>query len=289
MKTVIYLGSPGSLSEEAALAWSQHVGAGGREVVDCRTVTELFAAIKEDGETVGLVPAESSTRGSISMVWDILREESAASPRLCFVSGEIVLPEAYHLLAQRGLKISQITTILGAPDTLAQCRTFVSKHLPGVKVFETTGDAEAARVVAVNDLPLAAVATSRCAQIHRLDVLAENIQDAEHGTMRFLVVSRKPADPTGRDKTSIACAIERDRAGSLYELLDPFARAGVNLTRIESRPGSGLLGDYIFFIDFEGHHQDDAVQPVLDEVSERALWLTVLGSYPAWSGQTTVQ
>jgi prephenate dehydratase len=113
-----------------------------------------------------------------------------------------------------------------------------------------------------------------------LSIIAEGIQDSDENTTRFLLVARHDAPPTGRDRTSIAFTMDRDRPGGLYEVMGEFASRGINLSKVESRPMKQALGHYVFFVDFEGHRLEARCAAALEGVSSRVHRLHLLGSYP---------
>src|SRR5437899_1787688 len=136
--------------------------------------------------------------------------------------------------------------------------------------------------IAAEDPSTAAIASELAGQLYGLKVLKARIEDNINNYTRFLVLSQKPAERTGKDKTSIMLSV-KDKVGALYELLRPFASSGVNLTKIESRPSRRKAWEYIFFIDCEGHMDEDRIKKALTELKSRCLFLKILGSYPAHS------
>lgn len=289
-----YLGPKGTFSEEAAdlvgaiietaatdsdagFAEQGHVNV---EYRPYKSIPSLIAAVDSGEIHYGTVPAENSSEGSISSTWDILLHDSSA-----VVCREVLIHVRHHLLAQRGTRLSSVGTVLSHPQALSQCRKFLVEKLPSAKLYETISTAEAARVVSVNSLPLAAIGTERCASVYGLDIIARDIQDLRDNATRFLVLSAleeggRPLTESGRRyKTSIVCAIERDRPGSLYDLLGVFAVRQINLTRIESRPSRQGYGDYVFFIDMEGKADDPLVEEALSMLDGKVISLKVLGSY----------
>ena len=289
-----YLGPKGTFSEEAAREAAAVIGkaasdrpAGAAEqdkiAIECRPyrgIPSLIAAVDSGEVHYATVPAENSSEGSISSTWDILLHDSSA-----VICREILIRVRHHLLAQRGTKLSSVATVLSHPQALSQCRKFLMEKLPNAKLYETTSTAEAARVVSVNSRPLAAIGTEQCASLYSLDIIARDVQDLSHNVTRFLVVAA--SEEAGRlltvegcrYKTSIVCAIERDRPGSLYDLLGVFAARQINLTRIESRPSRRGYGDYVFFVDMEGKSDDPVVRDALSLLDGMVISLKMLGSY----------
>lgn len=272
-----YLGPHGTLTEEAAERFAAALGLAPGSLRPGSSVPEVLEKVEEGEARWAVVPAENSLEGSVGLTWDHL----VSAPGLT-IAGETVLPVTHHLLGQRGLKLGSITAVLSHPQALGQCREFLRQRLPHAKLYETASTAEAARVVSVNELPLAAIGSERAARLYGLDLLERGIQDAAGNATRFLLVTGEgeaPA-PTGRDRTSLVCTLERDRPGALYGMLGVFARRGLNLSRLESRPARRTLGEYLFFIDLEGHAADPAVAEALEELRAGGSLLRVLGSYP---------
>src|SRR5438094_655700 len=165
------------------------------------------------------------------------------------------------------------------PQAVAQCRGWLAEHLVDVATEETLSTAAAAELAAA-DATVAAIASELAARLYRVPLLRTRIEDNPQNSTRFLVVGRRPIGPTGRDKTSILFAM-RNVPGALYRILEPLARDGINLTKIESRPAKQSPWEYVIFVDLEGHRETHQIAAVLREMGERTLFLKVLGSYPA--------
>lgn len=277
--SVAFLGPIGTLSQEAVEIYVSRQGGVAWSLLPMGNLADTLWAVQEKEADVGVVPAENSIEGSVHQTWDLLLHELDLT-----IIGEVILPIRHHLLVQPGVKREQVSGIISHPQALAQCRSYLRREFPGVKTYETVSTAEAARLVAVNELPMAAIGSRRSAQLYGLEVLAEDIQDYPTNATRFLAVALPGAfpvlPPTGRDRTSLVCGLEKDRPGALFHLLRPFAEKGLNLSRIESRPTRRQLGDYVFFIDVEGHQLDPALAEVLEQLRREGSLLKVLGSYP---------
>jgi len=222
------------------------------------------------GVDLGLFAVENSLEGSIGSTLDLLKEMET------LIRDELIL-QIRHFLLSKAPSISSVGRVLSHPAALAQCRRFIKDHLSGRQIMSTSSTAEGARL-ASRDPGCAAIASLRAASIYGLGVLAEDIQDQDSYT-RFLVVGREPTSPTGRDKTSLIFAV-RDEPGALYKALRPFAERGINLKKIESRPSRRVLGEYMFFVDVEGHTQDSGLSEALQELRDVCTTVKILGSYP---------
>ena len=266
-----YLGPPGTFSEEA-VARCDLIAAAERR--DYPTIAEAFEAVVKGEVDCGLLPIENSLEGSITTTLDMLVHRPGLRIRR-----EVLLPVRQHLLARPGVPLANVKRVLSIPIALAQCQGFLRTRLAGVPLEPALSTADAARQAAERD-DTAAVASRLAAERYGLALLAENIQDGDTNATRFVVVAREDEQPSGRDRTSIAFTLDRDRPGGLYEVLGEFARRNINLSKIESRPNKQALGHYVFFIDFEGHRTDPAGAEALAGVLQRVHALHLLGSYP---------
>ncbi|WP_394339339.1 prephenate dehydratase [Methanothermobacter sp. EMTCatA1] len=260
-----YLGPEGTFTEEAA----RRVG---EELIPFDSILEVLGAVATGVASRGVVPIENSIEGPVGVTLDLLAWEYD----LC-IEGEIILRVRHNLLVNRGVSLNEIREVYSHPQSLAQCRGFLEKL--GVSTHSTPSTAAAARTI-MGRRECAAIGTRRAADIYGLEVIAENIQDFDPNFTRFIVLSDGDHEPTGRDKTSIVFSLSEDKPGGLHEILGFFADAGVNLTKIESRPSKRGLGKYIFFVDFQGHRKDPHVMDILRSISDRTPFFKILGSYP---------
>jgi chorismate mutase/prephenate dehydratase len=222
------------------------------------------------GVDLGLVAIENSLEGSIGYTLDLLREMQNT------ICGEVVL-KVEHFLVSRS-ELSQIKKVYSHPAALAQCRRFLREKLPGCEIVTTSSTAQGAKL-ACADPASAAISSRRAAEIYGMRILAASIQDQESFT-RFIVVGRSMPAPSGKDKTSLIFVV-KDCPGALYRALKPFASRSINLTKIESRPSKRALGEYVFFIDFDGHVSDPRIRAASDDLSRTCKSVKVLGSYPS--------
>jgi chorismate mutase/prephenate dehydratase len=266
--TVAYLGPQATFTHQAAL--QQFGAAAGYR--PARSIGEVFDDVERARAGFGVVPVENSTEGAVNMTLDRLTVSDA------LICGELRLDITQHLLSRAG-ELSEIKRVISHPQALAQCRGWLAEHLPDVPTEEMLSTAAAAELAA-SDATVAAIASELAARLYGVPVLRARIEDNPHNATRFLVVGRPPIGPTGRDKTSI-CFAMKNEPGALYRILEPLARAGINLTKIESRPAKQGPWEYVIFVDLEGHRETAEVASVLREIGERTLFLKILGSYPA--------
>ncbi|TMQ17196.1 MAG: prephenate dehydratase [Candidatus Rokuibacteriota bacterium] len=266
--TVAYLAPPATFTHQAARerfgeAVTYHAS---------RSIADIFEDVERGRAQFGVVPVENSIEGAVNVTLDRLLESDL---KIC---GELTLEIGQCLLSRAG-ELREIKRVLSHPQGLAQCRGWLAANLPDVPVEETNSTAGAAELAA-NDPTLAAIASAMAGRMYGVPVLRERIEDNRQNTTRFLVIGRYNPGPSGRDKTSILFAMP-NQPGALYRILEPFARVGLNLTKIESRPTKRERWDFVMFVDFEGHRETPIVAGALSEIAERTRFLKILGSYPA--------
>ena len=241
------------------------------DFASANTIPDVFNAVERKETNYGVVPVENSTEGVVNHTLDMFL---LSDLRIC---AEIYASITHNLLSS-GTEISQIKRVYSIPIAVAQCRSWLATHLPGVEVLEASSTSKAAKMC--EGYPSsAAIATALAAKEYGLNILEEGIEDNPHNRTRFLVVGYSKPNPSGKDKTSIVYAVPH-KAGSLYHSLKVFDSHGINLTMIESRPTKQMPWEYIFFVDVQGHESDENVQAALKELSEISLFVRVLGSYP---------
>jgi len=179
--------------------------------------------------------------------------------------------------AQFGL--DRVVKVYSHAQSLAQCAQWLARHLPGAERVPVSSNAEAARLAAL-ETGAAAIAGEIAAPIYGVAVLAPHIEDEPNNTTRFWVLGRQAPSASGRDETSLVMSAP-NQPGAMHALLEPFARHGVSMSRIESRPARTGLWEYLFFVDLVGHRNDPPVNAALTELARKALFLKLLGSYPA--------
>ncbi len=261
------LGPLGTFTHLAAL---RHFGSSASFVPE-DSIKKVFENVETNKAEYGVVPIENSNEGVVSHTLDMFMDSDLQ------VVAEIILEVSHNLLSRQSRR-SKIKKIYSHPQGLAQCRGWLESNMPGVPVAESTSTAKAAELAA-KDPNSAAIASEIAARMYDLNILERNIQDSRRNITRFLVISKEFPHRTGNDKTSIMFSIKH-KPGSLYEVLLPFKRAKINLTKIESRPSKRKAWEYIFFVDMEGHIEDKRVKKAVDALTENCLYLKILGSYP---------
>ncbi len=267
-QTVAYLGPRATFTH---LACIQKFGESA-QYVPVNSIKDVFNEVERGRANFGVVPIENSTEGVVNHTLDMFVDSSL------LIYGEVLQEVSHHLLSKAD-RSEDIKKIYSHPHAIAQCRNWLETNLPHVPVSEVPSTARAAELC-VDDLSGAAIASELAGQLYGLKVLKARIEDNINNFTRFLVLSQKPSERTGKDKTSVMLSV-KDKVGALYELLRPFASHGINMTKIESRPSRRKAWEYIFFVDIEGHLEEDRVKKALEEVKGRCLFLKVLGSYPS--------
>jgi chorismate mutase / prephenate dehydratase len=242
--------------------------------VPVNSIKEVFYEVERGREEYGVVPIENSTEGVVNHTLDMFID----SPLKIVAE---VLQEVSHHIMNRSGKMEDVKRLFSHPHAIAQCRIWIENNLPHLPITEVSSTAKAAEYC-VEDPSASAIASELAAQLYGLHIIQRRIEDNINNYTRFLVISQRNLSRTGRDKTSIMFTIQ-DRVGALYDMLRPFADYGINLTKIESRPSKKKAWEYIFFVDLEGHMEDEKVQLALKNLKAQCLFLKVLGSYPAAS------
>jgi prephenate dehydratase len=274
---VAFLGPAGTFSEEALRSQEDLVAA---HLLAERGFAQVLAAVEDGRADYGFVALENAIEGSVIATLDQLVFE-----RDLLIIREVLLPVTQYLLAPPGTTIGDIEAVVSFPVATAQCRAWLSTHLPDVDERAATSTAEAVRSVAAERPPgAAAIGTALAGELYGLDVLASGIEDHDHNVTRFALVAPASAGvpaPSGHDKTTVVCFQDADRPGSLHGILGQFSARDINLVKLESRPTKRALGEYCFIIDFEGHVADEVVADCLRDLHVTLREVKFLGSYPA--------
>jgi chorismate mutase/prephenate dehydratase len=264
---VAFLGPEATFSHIAA----QHYFGTSAHFIPVETIIDVFEEVSSERAHFGVVPIENSIEGVVATTLDAIFEYNLK------VCGEIYEPISHHLMNQTG-RLEDIKKILSHPQAIAQCRKWLRKKLPSVPVETVSSTALAAKWAAV-DPSVGAIASLMAARLYHLQIVAKNIEDIKGNSTRFWIIGKKEVSRTGNDKTSILFSVA-DRPGALFEVLRCFAERKVNLTKIESRPSKDEPWKYVFFLDCEGHVEDELVKSCLEEMKKYCLQVIFLGSYP---------
>jgi chorismate mutase/prephenate dehydratase len=265
--TVAFQGEIGAYSEEAIFQFFGPT----TQVKPLETLDAVFKAVEKGDVTFGVVPVENSLEGSISRVYDLFLDSALK------VCGETDVRIMHCLIANPSASLDTIKRVYSHPQALGQAQAFL-RHLKVelVSTYDTAGSVKLIKEKNITDG--AAVASARAAEIYGMKILAREIEDNPNNFTRFFVLSREDAPPTGKDKTSIVFSVKH-KPGALFMALKEFSDAGINLTKIESRPTRQRAWEYNFYLDLEGHRDDLKVKRALARLEEHSLFLKVIGSY----------
>lgn len=264
---VAFLGPEGSYSHQAAF---KEFGAQA-ELTPERTIDDVFREVERARAVYGIVPVENSAEGSLGVVLDMFLDSEL------LVSSEVYLRINHCLMSQSG-NMDDVRTIASHQQALAQCRMWLTERAPGRELLESPSTTNAA-LMAKEGGEVAAVAGELAASIYDLQIIEKHIEDSSTNTTRFWVIGKTSIEPTESDKTSIMFSL-RDEPGALNKTLTAFSKAGVNLTKIESRPSRKRPWEYVFYVDFVGHHTSPEIEGILSEMRGGCIFLKILGSYP---------
>lgn len=264
---VAYLGPAGTFSESAS---RRHFGSA-PALLPQISIDEVFRAVETGHADYGVVPVENSSEGAVGATLDLLLAHSLQ------VCGEVRLRIHHHLLS-RATELGAVRRLYSHAQSLAQCHEWLNGNLAALPKAPVASNAEAARMAA-EDPESCAIAGEAAAELYGLNKLASNIEDDANNSTLFFVIAPHGVGPSGRDKTSLVCSAP-NRPGAVFGLLEPFARHGVDMSRLQSRPAPGGLWEYVFYIDVIGHRDDAPVAAALEELGQRAGFIKILGSYP---------
>jgi len=265
--TVAFLGPEGTFSHEAVL---KHFGHSVKPV-PLAAFDEVFREVEAGSADYAVVPVENSTEGAVNYTLDLLLKTPL---QIC---GEVELRIHDHLMS-KAPDLASVKKVYSHSQSLAQCREWLDAHLPAVERIAVSSNAEAARLAA-EETDAAAVAGISAAELYGMPILESNIEDVPNNTTRFLILGREPVPPSGEDKTAILLST-RNQPGALFHLLEPLARNGISMTRIESRPSRQGTWDYVFFVEILGHRDEEHVSNALAELEKEAALFKIVGSFP---------
>ena len=268
--TIAFQGAPGAYSDLAC----RHVFPG-MTTLPCNQFEDAFAAVREGSARLAMIPIENSVAGRVADIHHLMPDSGL------YIIGEHFEPVSHHLLAVPGASLAMIKTVRSHVHALSQCRNLIrALGVQPVVAADTAGSA--AEVAARGDTSVAAIASELAGQIYGLVSLKENIEDAEHNTTRFLIMSREPVRPSRRTPAVTTFLFRvRNVPAALYKGLGGFATNGVNMTKLESYMVGGAFTATQFYADVEGHPEDRPLALALEELAFFSRELKILGVYPA--------
>lgn len=265
---VAFLGPEGTFTQQAAIKHFGHSAV----TRPMSAIDEVFREVEAGAVNYGVVPVENSSEGVVTHTLDNF---IGSNLKIC---GEVELRIHHHLMISDVTHQDAITRIYSHSQSLAQCRKWLDAHYPKAERIAVNSNAEAAKRIK-GEWNAAAIAGRMAAELYGLNVLHEKIEDEPDNSTRFLIIGTERVPASGTDKTSVVVSV-KNSPGALHDLLAPFQKHKVDLTRVETRPSRTGAWNYVFFIDFKGHTDEAPVQSALAEVAERVADLKVLGSYP---------
>jgi len=264
--SIAYLGPKASFTEMAARSkFGSQV-----QYVSCASIAEVFQKVERKDCDHGVVPIENSIEGAVTHTFDLLVDSDL---KIC---SQILLEISHNLLSKTTL--DKINVVYSNPQVFGQCRNWLQANLPQAECCGTASTTQAT-LMALKNKRSAAIASELASKVYKLRIVKRGIEDLAHNITRFLVISIEDVPPTGNDRTSLLFSI-KDKVGALHDMLVPFARYKINLTKIESRPSKKRAWDYYFFVDIDGHRLDKNVQKALSQLENKCKYLKILGSYP---------
>lgn len=264
---IAFLGPEGTFTQSAALKHFGH----SVSTVPMSSIPDVFSSVESGHADFGLVPVENSTEGVISHTLDMFIESGL---KIC---GEVEI-QIHHHLVNQSQDVSQIKYIYSHQQSFAQCRRWLNQNFPDIERISVSSNGEAARL-AKEDAGAAAICGLPAVEAFGLNICIENIEDLSDNTTRFVVIGKQEIDPSGSDKTSLLIST-KNNPGALLGLLQPLADNGISMNKIESRPAPDRKWEYVFFIDIDGHQQDEDVTRAFVELKQQAARFKILGSYP---------
>lgn len=268
--TVAFLGPEATWSHQAA---REKFGASVNYDAQS-SVAEVFNVVARRKADYGVVPIENSTEGAVNHTLDMFVESEL---QIC---AQILLRIENNLIAK--IPREEIRKVYSHPQVFGQCRQWLRHSLPQAELIEVSSTTRAAELAA-KEPQAAALAGRMAAEVYGLNILELSVQDSPNNTTRFLVIGHQSCPPTGDDRTSLMFCVH-DKPGALFSALEPFKRLRINLSKIESRPSKRKAWEYFFFVDLEGHCQEERVVDALEQLSKHCSFVKILGSYPRGSG-----
>ncbi len=266
MNRVSFQGERGAYSEAAALAFFKDK----IETIPLPTFANVLENTQNDNSEYSILPVENSIEGSVGESNDLLYSTTLN------VVGEIYHKIQHCLIGFDSLE--KIDTVYSHPQALGQCRSFIQEHkFKTVPTYDTAGSVKI--IKDLNKPNISCIASRQASEIFQVPIITQGIADNPNNYTRFLVLSKKKADESKKDKTSIIFSIKHE-PGALQDIIKNFSEYGINLTKIESRPKKNTSWEYNFYVDFEGSDTNQKIKEMLTKIKQKTLFLKILGSYP---------
>ena len=263
---ISFLGPETTFTHAAAL---KHFGSG-PEYKSQTSIQEVFRSVEKGKSDFGVVPIENSLEGSVTRTYDMFLDSNLQ------IVAEIAQEINHNLISKHRLR--DVKKLYTHPMALAQCKNYIAKNLPKAEIIEVSSTAKGVESASLY-INSAGIGTELAAKKYGLQVLADKIQDQEGNYTRFLVIGKHAPGKAEKNKTSIVFSVKHE-SGALFNALEELKNSNINLTKIESRPTRNKNWEYVFFVDFEGHKQDDKVKKAFKDMEKSTSFIKILGSYP---------
>ena len=287
MRNIGYLGPEGTFTH-TALEKHSRTYAQKFTLIPHSTPNKLFNALNDETCDMIFIPIENSLGGEVVTSLDCLVDLESHFT----ITAEVEMHINQCLMARQKIEnIELITDIFSHEQSLHQSQKFLQTHCPEATLHFCSSNAQAATIVSEANFEfqdtqthvMACIGNKTCAELYKLNVIQEEINDNKTNQTRFILIGKKPPPPTGKDKTSFTFSAKQDQAGSLSDILNVLSNHHINMTRITSRPTKNKLGEYLFFIDCDGHQQDPLLKDILSTIEKKSSWYKFLGSYKRFS------
>lgn len=282
VENIYYLGPDGSNAHNAMLKYIQTNNITANNFIPKNSIKSAFEEIKKNPSDICVLPIENSIEGIVRETIDNLLRLNDTEIK---IQGEIVMP-IRHLLLSKGNNPAEIKKIMSHPQALAQCNGFIHNNFPEAEQKEVSSTSYAAlKVATLNETTVAAIANETCADLFGLNILAKDINDEKDNKTRFYILSKTGLIKQGEGKTAIILST-KNISGALCEVLKIFQKHKINLSYIDSRPSKRSLGEYLFFMEFDGYENEEKTKTALKELNSVVNFAKVLGSFPKFKEKT---
>lgn len=281
MKKLLYFGPEGSYTQKAMNKAIKLLNLVDYEIEPCLTINEIIAKIDNNENFIGVIPIENSIEGVVRETVDKL----VRTNNYIRIFQEIIIPIT-HCLSNKTGNINDVKTIISHPQALAQCRDYIrdlgEKLGKNIEISSVTNTAQAAKFLEEKDSSYAAISSEDTALLYKNKILATAINDEKDNQTRFVCLGRTYPTKTGNDRTSIAITTQ-NQPGALVNVLSVLKEYNLNMSHIDSRPSRKILGEYMFYIDVDGHAEDENVKLALEKIKPFTTFYRLLGAYPKYN------
>ncbi len=275
VENIYYLGPEGSNVNRAMLKFINLFNIHYQNIIPKRSIKSVLEELKNDNSSLCILPIENSIEGIVRETIDNLLKLNDKNIQ---IHGEISLPINHFLLGTSKDK-TKIKKIISHPQALAQCSNYLYKNFPDVELKEFSSTSYAAQKVSnENDESVAAIATDLCADLFHLNILDSDLNDEIDNKTRFYLLTRMNVKVNKNPKIAIILSI-KNKSGALCDVLKIFSNYNINLTYIDSRPSKKRLGEYLFFVEFEGDTNNDKIKSALEELKLYVDFFRILGCF----------